>query len=61
MPQNAYHRVFKCILENLLLFYRYATKAISRTIPSQVSKPAHAGKEADLMNSKIIAACFQNS
>jgi len=47
MPQNAYHRNSKCIFEDLLPCYCYATKANSRTIRSPVSQPASGGKEAD--------------
>jgi len=47
MRQNAYHPNFKCIFEDLLPCYCYATKANSRTIRSPVSQPASAGKEAD--------------
>ena len=41
--------------------YCYATKASSTTIRSRVSQPASAGKEADLVNCKLITACYQNS
>jgi len=48
MRQNAYHINFKCIFEDLLPCYCYATKANSKTIRSRVSQPASAGKEAEL-------------
>jgi len=61
MQQNAYHPILKCIFEDLLPCYCYARKANSRTICSRVSQPASAGKEADLVNCKLITACYQNS
>ena len=59
--ENAYYRNLKCIFEDLLPCYYYATKANGRTIRSRVSQPASAGKEADLVNCKLITACYQNS
>ena len=59
--QNAYHRNFKCIFEDLLPCYCYATKANSRTIRSRVSQSASADREANLMIFKLITACYQNS
>jgi len=47
MRQNAHHRNLKCIFEDLLTCYCYATIANSGTIRSRVSQPASAGKEAD--------------
>ena len=61
MRQNAYHHNLKCIFEDLLPCNCYATKANSRTICSRVSQSASAGKEADLVNCKLITACYQNS
>jgi len=46
MRQNAYYRDLKCIFEDFLLCYCYATKAI-RTICPRVLQPASAGEEAD--------------
>jgi len=59
--QNAYYRDLKCIFEDLLPCYCYATKANSRTIRSRVSQPASVDKEADLVNCNLITACLQNS
>jgi len=39
----------------------FATKVNGRTIRSQVSQPASAGKEADLVNCKLITACYRHS
>jgi len=61
MRQNAYYRDLKCICEDLLPCFCYVTKDISRTIRSRVSQPASAGKEADLVNYKLITTCYQNS
>jgi len=61
MRQNAYYRDLKCIFEDLLPLYCYATKANSRTIRSRVSQPASAGKESDLVNCKLPTGCHQNS
>jgi len=47
MRQNAYYRDLKCIFEDSLPSYCYATKANSRTIRSRVQQPASVGKEAD--------------
>jgi len=41
--------------------YCYTTKANSRTIRSQVSQSASARREANLVNCKLITACYQNS
>jgi len=60
MRLNAYYRDFKCIFEDLLPCYCYVTKANSRTIRSRVSQPASAGKESDLVNCKLITACYRN-
>jgi len=60
MRQNTYYRDLKYIFEDLLPCYCYATKAICRTIRSRVSQPASAHK-ADLVNCKLITACYQNS
>ena len=57
MQQNAYHRNMKCIFEDLLPWYCYATKANNRTIRSHVSQPASAGIEAILVNWEVITAC----
>jgi len=59
--QNASHHDLKCIFEDLLSCYCYATKANIRTIRSRVSQPASAGKEVNLVNCKLITACYQNS
>ena len=62
MRQNAYrHRNLKRIFVDLLPCYCYATKANSRTIRSRLSQLASAGKEANLVNCKLITACYQNS
>ena len=61
MRQNACHRNMKCIFEDLLPCYCCATKANSRTIRSRVSQSASADREANLMNFKLITACYQNS
>jgi len=61
MRQNAYHLNLKCIFEYLLPCYCYATKANSRTIRLQVSQPASAGREANLVNCQLITAWHQNS
>jgi len=61
MRYNASHRNLKYIFEYLLPCYCYATKANSRTIRSQVSQPAAAGREANLVNFKLITAWHQNS
>jgi len=58
--QNAYHRKFKGIFEDLLPSYCYAAKANSRTIRSRVSQPASVGKEADYANCKLITAHYYN-
>jgi len=49
-------RNLKLTFEDLLPCYWYATKANSRTIRSQVSQSAFAGKGADLVNCKLIIA-----
>jgi len=61
MRQNAFHHDLKCIFENLLSCYCYATKANNKTTRSRASQPASAGKEANLVNCKLITACYQNS
>jgi len=48
MQQNGYHSNFKRIFEDLLPCYCDAKKDNSRTIRSEVSQPASAGKEAEL-------------
>jgi len=58
---HAYHCNFKCIFEDLLPCYCYATKANNRTIRSRVSQPASADKEVEKVNCKLITACYQNS
>jgi len=49
-----YCRKLKRTFENLSPCYCYATKANSRTMRSQVSLSAFAGKAADLVNCKLI-------
>jgi len=62
MRQNAYHGDLTCIFEDLLPCDCYATKANSRTTRSRISQPASAGKEAVLVNCKLITAWYyQNS
>jgi len=51
----------KWTFEDLLPCYCYATNANSRTVRSQVSQFAFAGKGADLVNCKPITAWYQNS
>ena len=61
MQQNANHGNSKYIFEDLLPCYCYATKANSRTIRSRVSQSTSAGREANLVNCKLITARYQNS
>ena len=61
MQQSPYYGDSRCIFEDLLPCYCYATKANSRTIRSRVSQPASASKEANLVNGKLMTACHQNS
>jgi len=51
----------KWTFEDLLPCYCYAIKINSRTMRSQVSQPAFAGKGAYLVNCKLITAWYQNS
>jgi len=44
-----------------MLLVRYATKANSRTMRSQVSQSAFVGKGADFVNCKLITAWYQSS
>ena len=59
--KRLHHRDLKCIFEDLLSCHCYATQANSTPIRSRVSQPASAGKEADLVNCKLITVCYQNS
>jgi len=61
MWQTAYYRDLKRIFADLSPCYCYATKVNRRTIRSQGTQPASAGKEADLVNCKLITACYQQS
>jgi len=61
MRQNAYHPKLKCIFEYLLPCYCYSTNANSRTIRSQVSQPVSAGREANLVNSKLICSSLHDT
>ena len=59
MRQNAYHRDLKRSTSSHICYH--ATKANRRTIRSRVSQPASASKQTDLVNCKLITACYQNS
>ena len=48
MRQRVYNRTLKRAFEDLLPCYCYALQIYSRTIRSQVSQPASAGKGADM-------------
>ena len=61
LRQNPCYGDSRCIFENLLPCYCYATKANSITIRSRVSQPASASKEANLVNGKLMTACYQNT
>jgi len=56
-----YCRDLKWTFENLLQCCYYATEANSRTMRSQLSQSAFAGKGGDLVNRKLITAWCHNS
>jgi len=52
MQKNAFYSYLKRTFEDLLPCYCYAAKTNDRTICSQVSQPASAGKKADMSELK---------